>query len=116
MELIVTQSHIDRAIAAGACGDGMPKLGDTPTDMTQDQLVWAEQYHILTEGESDALPAPLWVMSGSGSGYGYGSGYGDGSGYGSGSGSGSGYGSGDGYGDGSGSSSGYGSGCGDGSG
>ena len=93
MEPVVTEAIALKAVLMGACRK--PKIGQKISDFSTSELIWAEDKEIISPKlAKKILGFPLWLGSGSGSGYGDGSGYG----YGSGDGYGYGYGDGSGYG------------------
>lgn len=64
-ELIVTKKIAAKAILFGACK--VPSVGSRISEFSTSDLVWAEQMLPIKGFE---LKLPLWVLSGSGSGYG----------------------------------------------
>lgn len=79
----VTEAMLQRAVAKGACVEGLPKVGTALEDLTEEQLIFAHENNLLSLQEEEELTdltgvanPPLWALSGSGYGYGYG--YGDG--------------------------------------
>ena len=101
MDVLIRQSDIDAARAAGAC-DTVERLsaGDNISTVRQEDIIWFERSCPEAAKSARGSGPPLWALSGSGDGAGYGYGSGFGNGYGSGFGFGPGFG--DGFGDGSG--------------
>ena len=97
---VIDKYDVAKVILFGACENRIPRVGTKLETLPTSDLIWAEERLLPIKGFKNRLP--LWVLSGSGYGYGDGYGYGSGDGYGYGSGDGDGSGSGDGYGDGDG--------------
>ena len=80
--MVITQEHLWRALASGACKSGLPKVGADVAQLTADQAEWACDNALVFPDELALLQPealltgmlPFWAM--------YGDGYGDGSGYG----------------------------------